>query len=118
MADIHDGLRGRVKHQNVGSPGELLVLRHHGNRVDDRRGIEHGLQHHFPDMGHITEIHIQRAQKQGNAETKAIQLDDAERNQQDAPGVMRVGEETEEDDHHKVDAQEIMEPIVVDATMM
>ena len=58
MTNIHNHLGGRIKHQNIGGPAVSLI-RNHGNWVDDRSCIEHGLQYDFPNMCHITEVHEQ-----------------------------------------------------------
>ncbi len=104
MTNIHNHLSGRIKHQNIGGPAVTLI-RNHGNWVDDRRCIEHGLQYDFPNMSHVTEIHEQRSKQQSYAKTKAIQLNNAERHKQYSPRVMRMGEETEADHHEQVDAE-------------
>ena len=105
VTDIHNHLRGRIQHEQFCRPGELRIIRHHGNRVDDRSRIEHGLQYDFPDMRHIAEIYKQGSEQQCHAKTEAIQLQNAEWHQQYAPSVVRVGEETEQDDHQQIDAE-------------
>ena len=105
MPDVHDGLGGGHQHEQVCGPSEIGVVGHHGDRVDDRRGVEHGLKHHFPDMAYITKVHVQRTQQQGESQCDGVQLDDAERHQQHAPCVVGVGKESEDDHHHQVDGQ-------------
>lgn len=104
MANIHNHLSGRIKHQNIGGPAVTLI-RNHGNWVDDRRCIEHGLQYDFPNMGHITEVHKQRCKQQSHAKTKTVQLDNAEWYKQYAPCVVCMSEEAKANYHQQVDAE-------------
>ena len=67
MADVHDYLCGGVQHQNLCGPGELRIIRHHGNRVDDRRCVEHRLEYDLPDVRHIAEVYEQRSEQQRHA---------------------------------------------------
>ena len=105
VTDIHNRLSGGVQHQELGSPGELRVIGDHGNGVDDRCRIEHCLQHDFPDMRHVTKIDEQGSEQQCYTQAEAVQLQNTEGNQQHAPSVMGVGEETEQDNHQQIDTE-------------
>lgn len=69
-ADVLDDLGDRVDKDDFG--GERAGGGDHGNRIDDRDGVEEGLGKDFPDGTDVAVFDVDRAEKEGDAEGKKV----------------------------------------------
>ena len=69
-ADVLDNLGDRVDKDDFG--GERAGRSDHGDRVDDRNGVEESLGKDFPDGADVAVFNVNRAEEEGDAEGKKV----------------------------------------------
>lgn len=98
MDDLGDGVEKDDAGSEEASGGD------HGNRVDDGDGIEKGLEKNFPDGTDVAIFDIDRAKKQGDAESKKIEFEEKNRDEEPTPRGGDAVDESENDDDDEIDA--------------
>ena len=103
VADILDDLSDGVDEEYLG--GGLTGGSDHGDRIDDRDGVEKSLCENVPDRGDIAILDVDGAEEEWNAEGETVEFKEDDRDKEPSPGWSDTVDECEDYDYDEIDEQ-------------
>ncbi len=89
----------------AGDEAVAAGIEDHGQRIDDRDGVEKRLGEDIPDGGDVAIFDVDGAEEEGDAESEGVELEDEERNEQPGPAGSDAVKEGEENEDAEVDGE-------------